>query len=592
LTVDLVVVGSGAAGLSAAVTAASKGLSVAVFEKHTHFGGTSAWSGGWMWIPDQADTASSEDYLRHELETAYAAQRPKIDAYLSQCRDMIAHFKALGFPTLCFERDTASPYTKTPDFHDTQGSSQGGRLLRVPAFVVNRREGYVNRLRPPLCEFMAFGVPIESGQDLKAFLDAFRSLRATLGVVRRVLYTRWIGLPPGSRMRLVNGNALIGSLLNAAFELERRANDVAASSQKNAASVGALGSFARVGLFHSHRVHALLEESGRVVAARILTPEGMRTVKTRHGVILACGGFPHDTGRTRKLFAHAPTGLEHRSAAPAQNTGDGLRLAESVGGHVAHTRAAPAAWAPVSLKRRLDGSIATFPHFVDRAKPGAIAVNRAGVRFCDESRSYHDFMEAWIDASPSGGPLEAWLICDRRFMRLYGLGASNLSNLAQAVWTGYLKSAFSIEGLARSCGIESRGLCETVNRFNESMPRGPVRPLPPRGSTAFGKAQGDLRVNPYNPCVGPILRRPYFAVRLHPGSLGTLAGLETDERARVLGRDGAPIRGLYACGNDMAAVMGGYYPANGVTLGTAMTFGYIAGCDAARAKGDAATEAT
>lgn len=612
LQVDLLVVGSGAAGLACAVAAASRGLRVAVLDKHDQLGGTSAWSGGWMWIPGSGLPGESDPppapaggaqpgdaeppengvpdarrYLRNELGPAFTKQCEKIDAYLKVGPQMLKFFSDLHLAPLKFESDQA-----TPDFHQTAGHHLGGRMVRVPAFDGRRLGRLIDLLRPPLPELTVAGLAIESGVELNHFLNATRSLVSLAYVVRRLIGLVWDLLVYGRSMRLVNGNALIASLLNAATAIERDVGremaDAKAKStterERHWSGSKASARFERIGLFPQHPVQRLVIEDDRVVGAWVATPVGERRVAADAGVVLACGGFPHDVQRIAELFAHAPTGYEHWSAAPPENTGDGLRLGEGAGGAVRRTAAAPAAWAPVSLLCRRDGSIATYPHFIDRAKPGLIAVDQHGLRFCDEAGSYFDFVAKWITASPSDGPLYAWLVCDRCFLWRYGLGAIKPANPLPlwALRTGYLKVGFTIESLARTCGIESRGLQRTLDDYNRGVATN-LEPLDPkfgRGSTPYDRSQGDGKVRP-NPCVAPIRAAPFFAIRLEPGSLGTLAGLDTDARARVLNRRGSPIPGLYACGNDMSAVMGGFYPTNGVTLGSAMTFGYIAGREAA-----------
>ena len=201
----------------------------------------------------------------------------------------------------------------------------------------------------------------------------------------------------GRGMRLVNGNALVARLMKSALD---RGVDV------------------RVGA----PVLRLVMVGRRVGGAVVATANGEFEIRARKGVVLACGGFPHDAARKRALFPHAPTGYEHWSAAPACNTGDGLRLGEGVGGVVDDSLPAAAGWAPVSLVPRRDGSVGHFPHLIERAKPGIIAVTRAGKRFVSEAGSYHDFMTALFAAIRPGDPVEAWLVCDHRFIRRYGLG--------------------------------------------------------------------------------------------------------------------------------------------------------------------------
>jgi FAD binding domain len=233
-----------------------------------------------------------------------------------------------------------------------------------------------------------------------------------------------------------------------------------------------------------------------------------------------------------------------------------------------------------TLVRRSDGREAPFPHIIERGKPGIIAVLPNGQRFCNEGLGYHDFVQALLAATPPGEPPEAWLIATRAFQRRYGLGISRPFPLPLGPWLrrGCLKSGRTPEALAAACGIDAPGLRATLDHWNLHAAAGDD-PAFHRGTTAYMRLQGDAAQRP-NPCVAPIDRPPYLAVRVIPGSFGTFAGLETDAAARVL-RDGSPIPGLYAAGCDMASVMGGFYPAGGINLGPALTFGHIAGLHAA-----------
>jgi succinate dehydrogenase/fumarate reductase flavoprotein subunit len=295
-------------------------------------------------------------------------------------------------------------------------------------------------------------------------------------------------------------------------------------------------------------------------------------------VVLAAGGFAHDIERRRALFAHAPSGREHWSAAPAENSGDGLRLAEAVGARIA-VGAEPAAWAPVSLVPRADGRVGAFPHLIERGKPGLIAVARDGRRFVDEAGDYHGFMRALLVHCARhlpGEPVQAWLVVDHRFQRRFGLGHSKPWPLPLGPWqrSGYLKSSRTIEGLAHACGIDAPALAATVAAFNGPAAEG-RDPQFDRGGIPYDRMQGDAEHDGPNPCVAPLRRAPFHAVRIVPGSLGTFAGIATNEHAQALDAAGRVIAGLYAAGNDMAGVMGGHYPSGGITLGPALTFGYL-----------------
>ncbi|MEX8495015.1 FAD-dependent oxidoreductase [Sphaerotilus sp.] len=555
---DLLVVGSGAGGLSAAVTAAELGLRVVVVEKAPVYGGTTAWSGGWMWIPRnplaveagiREDIDAPRRYLRHELGDQYDPDR--IDAFLHHGPRMVEFFRdrtALQF----------IDGNGMPDFHgDTPGAALGGRSVCAAPFDARQLGPHLADLRRPLDLVSLWGMGIAAGADLRHFLHAMQAWPSLVHATRRVtrhlldlvLYRRG--------MHLVAGNALVARLAKSALDR-------------------------RVDLRVCSPVLRLLEEGGRVVGAVVGSVQGRETeVRAERGVVLACGGFPHDRERRRDLFPHAPTGREHWSAAPPENTGDGLRLGESVGAHVRTDLPHAGAWAPVSLVPRSDGSTGHFPHLIERGKPGLIAVTRAGRRFVNEAGPYHDFMAALFSAVAPGEPVQAWLVCDHRFIRRYGLGHAKPAPmpLGPSLRSGYLQRGRDLAALAIACGIDADGLRAAVEAFNVEARHG-RDPAFGRGSTPYNRLQGDAAQQP-NPCVAPIEHGPFYAVRTVPGSLGTFAGLRTDASACVLDGRGAPIPGLYATGNDMASVMGGRYPSGGITLGPAMTFGFIAGHHAA-----------
>ena len=235
----------------------------------------------------------------------------------------------------------------------------------------------------------------------------------------------------------------------------------------------------------------------------------------------------------------------------------------------------------MSLVPYPDGTVGRFPHIIERGKPGVIGVLADGRRFCNEGDGYHDYVVAMLQAVPPGQEAASWLVCTRAFQRRYGLGIARPAPLPAGPYirSGDIKVGRSLAELARACGIDAEGLERTVAEYHVHARRG-EDPLFGRGSTLYNRVQGDARQQP-NPCVAPIEHGPFYAVKVVPGSFGTFAGLRTDGCARVLGADGTPIPGLYAAGTDMASVMGGHYPAGGINLGPAMTFGYVAGRHAA-----------
>ncbi|MDD2867862.1 FAD-dependent oxidoreductase [Neomegalonema sp.] len=547
LTCDVLVIGSGASGLAAAVSAAHFGLEVVVAEKAPVFGGTSAWSGGWLWIPRnplaraagvEEPPEAPKEYLRSELGNR--AGDPRLEVFLENGPEMAAFFQdQAGMRWIGGDR--------IPDFHATPGAAQGGRSLSVAPYDGRALGPWIEKLRPPLDVVSLWGMGIAGGADMGHFFKATRSPRSALYAAGRIL-RHWRDLAFHRRgMRLVNGNALVARLMRAALD-------------KGAT------------LMESAPAKALLQEEGRVCGAILATADGDLEIRAARGVVLATGGFPHDPARLEALAGRAG-GSGHRSAAPETNSGDGLRLAETAGAGVDESLAWSMALAPVSLVPRKDGSFASFPHLVERAKPGIFAVSPQGERFVNEADSYHDFMKAMLE---KGFPF-CWLVADHPAQRRWGLGWSKPFPfpLGGALRSGYLRRGRTLAELARACGIPAATLEATAARFNAAAARG-EDPDFQRGESLYNRVQGDAGHEP-NPSLAPLARGPFYAVKIVPGSLGSFSGLKTDSAARVLDGAGRPIPGLFAVGNDMSSIMGGEYPSGGITLGPGMTFGYIAG---------------
>ena len=548
---DVLVVGSGAGGLSAAVTAAKHGLNVIVAEKDAVFGGTTARSGGWLWIPnhpmqkeigvsDSLEEAST--YLLDQAGEKFDPER--VNAFLTNGPRMVEFFT----------RETAlrfDPSATFSDYHpDAPGGKPGGRSIVASAFDGRELGPMLARLRPPLPELTVFGIMIGSGVELVHFMRWSKSLRSAAFVARRLLGHAAAILAHGRGVRLTNGNALAGRLLKSALD-------------------------AGVQLWSSASAVELVREGGAVRGA-IVEREGVRThVTARRGVVLACGGFPQDRARRARLFPHR----EHHSPAPESNTGDGLRLAAAAGAKIDESLPNAAAWVPVSRVPRSDGSWGLFPHFIDRAKPGVIAVTRKGLRFVNEGNSYHDFIQALLAA----GETSAWLVTDHRAIRAYGLGfvKPRPLPLGPHLASGYLRRGASLSELARATGIDAAALEATVSEYNRHAAQG-EDPAYRKGGTAYNRFYGDPDIGP-NPCVAPLAAPTYYAVEVVVGDLGTYDGIVTNGNAQVLDENKRPIAGLYAAGNDALSIMGGNYPGPGITLGPAMTFGWIAGRHLARA---------
>jgi succinate dehydrogenase/fumarate reductase flavoprotein subunit len=564
---DVVVIGSGAGGLSAAVAAAHGGARVLVVEKADTCGGATAWSGGWMWTPRHRfaradgvveDIDAPRTYLRNRLGDSFDAA--KVEAFLTGAPAMVDFFEertALQFV----------PGTKIADIHGgTPGAADGHRQV-APKPVRLRRLGpdVARLLRRQLWETSFLGMGIMAGEDLQAFLHSTRSARAFAHCAVRVsrhlldlaIYRRG--------QHLVNGTALIGRLLRSALDVGVTVRTATAATE------------------------LLNDADGRVSGVRLAGPVDAYTVQATRGVVLATGGFSHDVDLRRDLFDRTPTGHEHWTLPPAGTaTGDGLRLALAVGGRLDTSTASAAAYCPVSLVRYGTGRTGVFPHILDRGKPGVIGVLADGKRFVNEANGYHDYTVGMIEAVPPGQEVCSWLVADARYLKYYPLGMAKPFPVPRInhLKSGYLKRGRTLAELARKCGIDPHGLEKTVAAFNENARHG-QDPDFNRGATPFNRVSGDPD-NPWpNPTLAPLENGPFYAVKLVPGSFGTFAGLATDVDSHVLDEGDTPIPGLYAVGVDAASVMGGHYPSGGINIGPAMTFGYLTGTALGRATQEA-----
>ena len=550
---DVLVVGTGASGMSAAVTAAYEGLKVLVVDKAPVYGGTTARSGGWLWIPGtklakeqgiSEPAGAARAYLQHETTTHFDAAR--VDAFIENGP------KAIDFFTekTCVQFDMPPVF---PDYHaEAPGGQPGGRSMVTRPFDARELGDYVSKLAPPVPELTVFGMMLGSGKELWHFLRAFKSIESFWYVAKRFGGHLVDVMRYGRGMTLTNGNALAGRLAKAGMDLN-------------------------IPVWLNAPVKKLIVEGDAVVGATVVRDGKPIEIRVRRGVVLACGGFPYDVERRKQLFPHAPTGREHFTPSPALNTGDGLRLGESVGGWVDPTIPNAAAWCPTSVVQRKDGTQGVMPHFIDRAKPGVIAVTAKGRRFTNEALSYHDFIQALVKACKGSSEVTCWLVCDHQHLREYGLGAVAPFPLpiGKHLKSGYLKRGNSLQELASVIGVPAAALQEEVEVFNRDAASG-IDTKFSKGSTAYNRYQGDSLVRP-NPCMAPILKGPFYAIKVVVGEIGTFAGLATDESCQVLSKDRQPVKGLYAVGNDAASIMGGNYPGAGITLGPALTFGYVVG---------------
>ncbi len=550
---DVLVAGSGAGGFSAALTATLHGLDVVMVEKEAQFGGTTAYSAGVIWIP--ANSHAKREGIADTPEAALAYMAASAGNHLDTARAKAFVDQAAEMLDF-FETRTHVRYTLAPNWADYEpnldGASQGGRSLVPEPFDGRQLGPEFETLRPPLESMMLLGGMMIGRNDLPHLFKMTASAKSALHVAAMVARYGRDRLSYKRGTRLTNGNALLARLRLSAKELG-------------------------IPLMLGAQIEKVTMVDGRAVGAVVAQDGATIHITARKGVVLACGGFPGDAVLKTRTYSHVAQGRTHHSLPPASNTGDGIRVAQTAGAAFNDDVVNPAAWTPVSFVPQPDGNALPFPHFIDRGKPGIIAVDRRGKRFVNESKSYHVFVPAMIEACRRDPVAECWLIGDATAIGKFGLGACPPfpGRKAPYLASGYIVSAATPAALGQKLGIDAAGLAATVKRYNADAQRGEDTEFH-RGTDAYQRFNGAVGHTP-NPCVAPLQMAPFYAVRLIPGDIGTFAGLKTDADARVLDREGQVIAGLFAVGNDAASVMGGTYPGAGITIGPALTFGYIAG---------------
>ncbi|MGB3067899.1 MAG: FAD-dependent oxidoreductase [Ottowia sp.] len=540
---DLIVVGAGAGGMTAALVAALEGLSVVLCEASGQVGGTTATSAGTLWLPGnrQGQAAGHADTVGAAREYLGALIGPldprgRRAAYLATGDEALSYLQARS--AVAFASSG-----KHPDYlPDLPGAAVSGRAVSPLPFDGRLLRRDFERVRPPLPEFMVLGGMMIGKADITALLNRYRSWRDFSHSARLVLRYGADRLRYSRGTRLVMGNALVARLF---YSLRQAGVDVR----------------------FNWRLQELTREKGRVTGARFECEGRTHALLARHGVVLATGGVGHHEMLRHELDGG---GLKVYPIAPPSVRGEGVAAARGVGaGMERHT--GNFFWQPVSQVPRSDGSTGLFPHlFLDRAKPGLVAVNGQGQRFVNEASSYHHFVEGMVAARA----VPAYLVCEAAFIRRYGLGAiaPQTTNLKPWVARRYLTVAPTLTELARQLQMPTGALEASMASYNEGARAG-VDPEFGKGSSVFDRFNGDPDHAP-NPCLAPVENGPFCAMAVWPGDAASSAGLVTDVHGCVLDETGERLEGLYACGNDAASVMQGYYPGPGTTLGPAMVEGY------------------
>ena len=541
---DVVVVGSGAAGMVAALTAAHRGLSVIVIEKAAHYGGSTARSGGGVWIPNNEvlrragvrDTPeAARTYLHGIIGEVVAPER--IDAYLDRAPEMMSFVLKSAPLRMCWVPNYSDYYPEEP------GGRPGGRSIEPKPFNARKLGPDLAGLEPPYGKVPLNVVVMQ--QDyvrLNMMRRHPRGVARSLRVGARAMWAKATG------QNLVGmGRALIGPLM-----------------------IGLREAGVTVRLNTALTDLAVTENFSRRVSGVYVADSEI--IRARRGVILACGGFEHNE-QLRVKYQRAPISTQWTVGAAA-NTGDGILAAEKLGAALDFME--DAWWGPTV-------PLVDAPWFAlsERNSPGSIIVNMSGKRFMNESMPYVEACHHMYGGQYGQGPgpgehIPAWLVFDQQYRDRYFFAGLAPGQRIPRKWleSQIIVTAGTLAELAGKTGLPADDLAATIARFNGFARSGKDEDYR-RGDSAYDRYYGDPTNKP-NPNLGEIAHPPYFAAKLVPGDLGTKGGIRTDVHGRALRDDGSVIEGLYAAGNVSAPVMGHTYPGPGGTIGPAMTFGYLA----------------
>ena len=549
-TTDVLVVGSGAGALTAAVTAAELGLDTLVIEKGHLWGGTSATSGGTLWIPCTRHMA--EAGIEDSPEEAFAYLHALIGDQVSESK-LRAYIASAGKMLHFLEDKCGAKFrsVKYADYHmDLAGAREHRSHEPLPIYAGQLGRDYAT-LQPMHQGAQAFG------RVNWTIVEARPMITRRPGWARntfKVMARYYLDLPQRYRTardrRLTAGNSLLGQLRRALNER-------------------------KVPLKLGVALEEVITEAGQVVGARVDYSGQHHTILARRGVILGAGGFERNQSMREANLKTGGTTSAFWSASQANNTGDAITAAERIGAKLEFMDCAW--WAPAM---RLGDEDRARPMFVERALPGCMIVNRQGERYMNESASYHvaggEMMRLHSDTCST---IPSWFVFDARYRSQYAVGPllPGPPAMDRAVKRGMrdvMKRGQTVAELARETGLPADALQTTFARFNDFAIKG-EDPDFQRGVNGYDRYYGDPRSKP-NPCLAPLAKAPFYAVKIFPGDIGTKGGVLTDENGCALDENDTPIRRLYAIGNSSASVMGRTYPGAGTTLGPAMTFGYLA----------------
>ena len=553
--VDVLVVGSGAGAMTAALRAHDQGANTLMIEKTDRYGGSSAMSSCLLWIPnnhlmadvgvpDTQDEAWS--YLKGAVGDAVSDDR--LQAYLEKSPEALEYLA----------ENTHAEFVSLPEYADyyprVAGSKPGGRSVEPQHFDARQLgDDFLDmRDQNPQMQVMGrLGMTAVEARMTMTGQPGGMTLFAKLWL-KYLFDIRWRFRSPRDR-NPSGGNALIGMLRLSMMDR-------------------------KIPLWLSTPAHELIVEAGRVTGV-VAERDGQRIrIGAKRGVILGAGGFEGNQAM-REKYLPTPTRKEWSCGNP-HNTGDTIEMGKKIGAGI--DLMDDAWWGPTTVVPGED--LARFL-VIEKSLPHSILVNKAGSRFTNEAAPYIDIVNAMYEEdSPESPCVPAYFVFDATYRKNYMCGPL-LQGSAQPDWMarkffekGYLKKANTLEELATMLGVDAEGLKESV-RKNDEYARTGCDPDFQRGDTIYDRYYGDAKVEP-NPCIGPIDTPPYYAIEVFPGELGTKGGLTVDARARVLTETGDVIEGLYAIGNCSSSMMGRSYPGAGATIGPATAFGYIAASDA------------